>query len=130
MKKILAHSTFDIIHYGHIKYLEKSKSFGDYLIVYVTSDKLARKNEKNPYFNENIRMKMISSLKVVDEVILRDEPFTPKMIKNLDVDIFVTTSNSFNYLNEVCKVIKIERTKNISSTDIKKHLLSTKEKNL
>ena len=130
MKKILAHGTFDIIHYGHIKYLEKSKSFGDYLIVYVTSDKLAKKNGKNPYFNENIRMKMISSLKVVDEVILRDEPFTPKMIKNLDVDIFVTTSNSFNYLNEVCKVIKIERTKNISSTDIKKHLLSTKEKNL
>ena len=69
MTKILAHGTFDIIHYGHVKYLEKAKSFGDYLIVYVTSDKLARKNGKNPYFNENIRMKMISSLKVVDEVI-------------------------------------------------------------
>lgn len=130
MKKILAHGTFDIIHYGHVNYLEKAKSFGNYLIVCITSDKLARKNGKNPYFNENIRMKMISSLKVVDEVILRDSNFTKEMIKQLKIDIFITTSNSFNYLNEVCKVIKVERTKNISSTDIKKHLLNNKEKNL
>lgn len=126
MTRILAHGTFDIIHYGHVKYLEKAKSFGDYLIVYVTSDKLAIKNGKNPFFNEDIRMKMISSLKVVDEVILRNTPFTPKMLKDLNVDIFVTTSNSFNYLNEVCKVIKLERTKNISSTDIKNHILNEK----
>ena len=126
MTKILAHGTFDIIHYGHVKYLEKEKTFGDYLIVYVTSNKLARKNGKNPYFNENIRMKMISSLKVVDEVILRDTPFTSEMLKDLNIDIFVTTSNSYNYLNEVCTVIKLERTKNISSTDIKNHLLNEK----
>ncbi len=126
MTRILAHGTFDIIHYGHVKYLEKAKSFGDYLIVYVTSDKLAIKNGKNPFFNEDIRMKMISSLKVVDEVILRNTPFTPKMLKDLNVDIFVTTSNSFNYLNEVCKVIKLDRTKNISSTDIKNHILNEK----
>ena len=126
MTRILAHGTFDIIHYGHVKYLENAKTFGDYLIVYVTSDKLAKKNGKNPYFNEKIRMKMISSLKVVDEVILRDTPFTYEMLKDLNIDIFVTTSNSFNYLNEVCKVIKLERTKNISSTDIKNHLLNEK----
>ena len=68
----------------------------------------------------------ISSLKVVDEVILRDTPFTSEMLKDLNIDIFVTTSNSYNYLNEVCTVIKLERTKNISSTDIKNHLLNEK----
>lgn len=127
MTKILAHGTFDIIHYGHVKYLEKAKTFGDYLIVYVTSDNQAKKNGKNPYFNEKIRMKIISSLKVVDEVILRDTPFTSEMLKDLNIDIFVTTSNNFNYLNEVCEVIKLERTKNISSTDIKNHLLKEKK---
>ena len=45
--RILAHGTFDIIHYGHVNYLEKAKSFGDYLVVCVTSDKLAKKNGKN-----------------------------------------------------------------------------------
>lgn len=48
--RILAHGTFDIIHYGHVNYLEKAKSFGYYLIVCVTSDKLAKKNGKNPFF--------------------------------------------------------------------------------
>lgn len=48
--RILAHGTFNIIHYGHVNYLEKAKSFGDYLIVCVTSDKLAKKNGKNPFF--------------------------------------------------------------------------------
>ena len=127
MTRILAHGTFDIIHYGHVKYLEKAKTFGDYLIVYVTSDNQTKKNGKNPYFNEKIRMKIISSLKVVDEVILRDTPFTSEMLKDLNIDIFVTTSNNFNYLNEVCEVIKLERTKNISSTDIKNHLLKEKK---
>lgn len=121
--RILAHGTFDIIHYGHVNYLEKAKSFGDYLVVCVTSDKLAKKNGKNPFFDENIRMKMISSLKVVDEVILRDEKFSSDMIKNLNINTFVIISHSFDYLDECCKVIHVERTKEISSTDIKQHLL-------
>ena len=44
MKKVLAHGTFDVIHYGHITYLEKAKSYGDYLIVMITSDDLLQKN--------------------------------------------------------------------------------------
>lgn len=79
--------------------------------------------ERTLFFDENIRMKMISSLKVVDEVILRDEKFSSNMIKKLNIDIFVTISYSFDYLDECCKVIHVERTKEISSTDIKQHLL-------
>ena len=126
MKRVLAHGTFDIIHYGHVNYLERAKSFGDYLIVAVASDKVAKTYGKNPFFNENIRLRMISSFKVVDEVILREEVFSPQMIKDLDIDVFVTTNHHFDYLEEVCQVIHLERTKEISSTDIKKHLLEEK----
>lgn len=126
MKRILAHGTFDILHYGHINYLESSKKLGDYLIVCVTSDKIARKNGKRPYFNENIRMRMISSLKVVDEVILRDCDFSGKFIESLKIDAFSTVSNSFNFLNEFCEIIKLERTQGVSSTDIKNFLLNDK----
>lgn len=71
MKKVVAHKTFDIIHYGHLNYLEKAKSFGDYLIVFVTSDKESIKQNKTNYFNEFTRLKMIKSFKCIDEVKLR-----------------------------------------------------------
>ena len=51
---------------------------------------------------------MISSFKVVDEVILREEVFSPQMIKDLDIDVFVTTNHHFDYLEEVCQVIHLE----------------------
>ena len=126
MKKVLAHGTFDIVHYGHARYLERAKKYGDYLIVYVTSDRLAKEKGKNPYFNEEIRMKMISSFKVVDEVILRDREITPQMLEDLQIDVMVTTTHYFDYLKDLCKIIHIERTKGISSTMIKEHLLEEK----
>jgi len=126
MKKIIAHGTFDIIHYGHLNYLEKAKSFGDYLIVLVTSDKECKRNNKNNYFNENIRLKMISALKCVDEVILRDSTLI-EALKTLDYDIFVTTYDIFKDCKEIKKpVILLNRTPNISTTLIKEYL--TKEK--
>lgn len=126
MKKVLAHGTFDIVHYGHARYLERAKKYGDYLIVYVTSDRLAKEKGKNPYFNEEIRMKMISSFKVVDEVILRDREITPQMLEDLQIDVMVTTTHYFDYLKASCKIVHIERTGGISSTIIKDHLLEEK----
>lgn len=126
MKKVLAHGTFDIVHYGHVRYLERAKKYGDYLIVYVTSDRLAKEKGKNPYFNEEIRMKMISSFKVVDEVILRDSEITPQMLEDLQIDVMVTTTHYFDYLKASCKIVHIERTGGISSTMIKEHLLEEK----
>lgn len=126
MKKVLAHGTFDIVHYGHVRYLERAKKYGDYLIVYVTSDRLAKEYGKNPYFKEEIRMKMISSFKVVDEVILRDSEITPQMLEDLQIDVMVTTTHYFDYLKDLCKIVHIERTEGISSTMIKEHLLEEK----
>lgn len=126
MKKVLAHGTFDIVHYGHVRYLERAKKYGDYLIVYVTSDRLAKEKGKNPYFNEEIRMKMISSFKVVDEVILRDREIAPQMLEDLQIDVMVTTTHYFDYLKDSCKIAHIERTEGISSTIIKDHLLEEK----
>lgn len=126
MKKVLAHGTFDIVHYGHARYLERAKKYGNYLIVYVTSDRLAKEKGKNPYFNEEIRMKMISSFKVVDEVILRDREITPQMLEDLQIDVMVTTTHYFDYLKASCKIVHIERTEGLSSTIIKDHLLEEK----
>ncbi len=70
MKKVMASGVFDILHLGHVHYLEESKSFGDFLVVVVASDHMARKGGKNIIFSEETRRKMISALKVVDDAII------------------------------------------------------------
>lgn len=127
IKIVVAHGTFDIIHYGHINYLEKAKSFGDYLIVLVTSDKLAQEFNKKPFFDENVRLKMILSLKCVDKAILRTEHFSKEMLEKLGIDVFVTTDKKFDQKNNICisnkyKIKVVDRTEDISSTIIKKYL--------
>ena len=81
---------------------------------------------KKPFFNEKNRLRMIEALKIVDEVILRETPITNEMIKDLNIDIFVTTKEYCQELNQYCQVILVDRTKEISSTAIKNYL-STKE---
>jgi len=122
MKKVVAHKTFDIIHYGHLNYLEKAKSFGDYLIVFVTSDKESIKQNKTNYFNEFTRLKMIKSFKCIDEVKLRGTNLIDAL-KTKDYDIFVTTYASFKNNKNITKpVIFLYRTQDISTSIIKDYL--------
>jgi len=69
--KVLVGGCFDILHYGHIHFLKKAKSLGDYLIVALESDKNIKKmkGEKRPIHTQNQRREMLESLEFVDEVI-------------------------------------------------------------
>lgn len=62
--------TFDLLHLGHIYYLEQAKKFGDYLIVVVARDATKQKQGKAVLFSEHERMRIVGSLKVVDKVVL------------------------------------------------------------
>ncbi|MEM0139654.1 MAG: adenylyltransferase/cytidyltransferase family protein [Ferroplasma sp.] len=70
MRKVMASGVFDILHLGHIHYLNESKSFGDYLVVVIASDYTAIKHGKNLIFNEEERKELVSELRMVDEVII------------------------------------------------------------
>jgi len=66
-KKIVhCHGVFDLLHIGHIRYLEQAKKMGDILIVTITSDKYVDKGPHRPAFTENLRAEAIASLKCVD----------------------------------------------------------------
>lgn len=70
-KKIIqCHGTFDLLHSGHIIHFEEAKSLGDILVVTVTSEKYVNKGPGRPYFNDELRVKFISSLESVDYVVL------------------------------------------------------------
>ncbi|MEM2924194.1 MAG: adenylyltransferase/cytidyltransferase family protein [Methanocellales archaeon] len=70
--RVLATGTFDILHPGHIAYLEEAKKLGDELFVIVARD-VNIKHKPKPVIPENQRLRMVKALKIVDEAILGSE---------------------------------------------------------
>ena len=72
MKRIITYGTFDLLHYGHIKLLERAKALGDYLIVALSSDAFNALKGKEAYHPYHERKAMLEALRVVDLVICED----------------------------------------------------------
>lgn len=90
-KIVLANGCFDILHVGHVRYLEEAKKLGDILIVAINSDESVRKikGEKRPIVPGKERAEIISALKVVDFVIIFDELDVRKLLLELKPHIQV-----------------------------------------
>ncbi len=87
MSKVMATGVFDILHLGHIHYLESSKRFGDYMVVVIATDAMAKKHGKDLIFSENYRKEMVSSIRYVDEVIIGQETDIYKTVEKVKPDI-------------------------------------------
>lgn len=98
-KLVLVSGSWDLIHEGHALYLEKAKSYGDILIVGVDSDKKIRKRKGpgRPVVPEDERMRMLTHLRSVDVVILKDVD-DPRwsLIKTVQPDILVATKETYH----------------------------------
>jgi FAD synthetase len=71
IKRVMAFGSFDILHPGHIAYLNKARGLGDSLVVVVARDSSIRKiKHREPFFAENDRLRIISSLGMVDKAVL------------------------------------------------------------
>ncbi|MCS7121078.1 MAG: FAD synthase [Archaeoglobaceae archaeon] len=88
MKRVVATGTFDIIHPGHIKFLEEAKKLGDELIVIVAREKNV-KHKPKPVIPEEQRRKVVEAIKFVDKAILGDKEDIFKPIMELKPDIIV-----------------------------------------
>jgi len=88
---VFTNGCFDILHAGHADYLERAKAFGDFLIVGMNSDGSVRKikGEKRPIVPEEMRAKLLSSLKPVDLVFIFEEETPLKVIKAVRPDVLV-----------------------------------------
>lgn len=71
---VLCHGCFDLLHIGHLRYLEYAKSLGTRLIVTVTADQYVKKGPGRPLFNEADRLSMIKALKCVDHAEINYHP--------------------------------------------------------
>ncbi len=87
---VATNGCFDILHVGHVRYLEKTKSFADYLIVLLNSDKSVRsiKGPDRPINNENDRAEILSALKSVDYVVLFDEDSPRNLLDEMKPDVY------------------------------------------
>ncbi|HCN9095269.1 TPA: adenylyltransferase/cytidyltransferase family protein, partial [Escherichia coli] len=123
MKRIITFGTFDVFHVGHINIIERAKKLGDYLIVGVSSDELNfSKKQRYPIYNQTDRLKIISSMKCVDEVFIEESlELKLEYIKKYKADILVMGDDwtgRFDWVKTDCEVIYLPRTPSVSTTEI------------
>ena len=124
MIKVITYGTYDLLHYGHIKLLERAKALGDYLIVGVTADDFDKSRGKiNVQQSLMERIDAVRATGIADEIIIEEyEGQKIDDIQRLGIDIFTVGSDwrgKFDYLNEYCKVVYLNRTEGISSSEIR-----------
>lgn len=121
MVKVITYGTFDLFHEGHYRLLQRAKALGDYLIVGVTTEKYDMERGKlNVVDSLLTRIENIRKTGLADEIIIEESPGQKvNDVKKYHVDIFTVGSDwtgTFDYMNDYCKVVYLDRTKNISST--------------
>lgn len=127
MRKVITYGTFDLLHYGHINLFKRAKQLGDYLIVALSTDEF-NQNEKNKmcYFSYEERKKLVEAIRFVD-LVIPENSWEQKVddIKEFKADVFVMGDDwkgKFDYLSEYCEVVYLERTPEISTTQIKRDI--------
>lgn len=124
MRKVITYGTFDLFHQGHYNILKRAKEYGDYLIVGVTSESYdIERGKLSVHDSLTQRIENVMKTGFVDEVII--EEYLGQKIRDIikyDIDVLVIGSDwkgKFDHLRKYCEVVYLERTKNISSTQIR-----------
>ena len=128
MKRVITYCTFDLLHYGHINLLKRAKELGDYLIVAVSTDDFNwNEKQKKSYYTYEQRKAMVEAIRYVDLVIPENNWGQKRTdIHDYNIDVFVIGDDwkgKFDFLKEEgAEVVYLERTPEISSTQIKTDL--------
>lgn len=127
MNRIITYGTFDLLHYGHINLLRRAKQQGDYLIVALSTDEFNwNSKQKKCFFEYERRKALLEAIRFVDLVI--PENNWEQKIEDINlyhVDKFVMGNDwegKFDFLKQYCEVVYLERTPEISTTQIKKDI--------
>ena len=128
MKTVITYGTYDLLHFGHIRLLERAKALGDYLIVGVSTDEFNAIKHKSSYLTYPERKFVVESIRYVDKVIPEEHwEQKPDDIKKYNVSIVAMGSDwegdeRFEKLREYCDVRYTYRSGKYSSTDFRKHV--------
>ena len=128
MKRILTYGTFDLLHHGHIRILQRAKALGDYLVVAVSTDEFNAGKGKKAFHDYALRKEILESVRYVD-LVIPETSWDQKLddVKRYEIDVVVmgddwANSDRFDYLKDYCELVFLPRTEGISTTDIKADL--------
>lgn len=120
---MITFGTFDVLHLGHLRLLERARSMGDHLLVGVSSDRLNRqKKGRAPVFPESERLQLVAALRCVDAVFLEESLERKReYVTHHRADVLVMGDDwagKFDALSDLCEVIYVPRTPAISTTAV------------
>ena len=137
-KVVLANGCFDILHVGHLRYLEGARALGDVLLVAINSDVSVRriKDPGRPLLTQDERVSLVSAIRFVDYVVLFDEPDVSRILEVLKPAIHAKgTDYTEQTVPERAKVLEYGGAvriagdeKNHSTRDIIERILNAKRK--
>jgi glycerol-3-phosphate cytidylyltransferase len=128
MKRILTYGTFDLLHHGHIRILQRAKALGDYLVVAVSTDEFNASKGKEAFHDYALRKEVLESVRYVD-LVIPESSWEQKIsdVQRYEIDVVVmgddwADSDRFDYLKDYCELVFLPRTKDVSTTEIKADL--------
>lgn len=122
-KKVLVCGVFDLLHLGHLHFFKEAKRYGDHLTVLVARDSTVRKSKKrSPFFREKERMQLLSSLNVVDSVVLGDKKSLYKGLLKVKPDVLVLGYDQLQSAGKLLGLSNASSAKEIEKTFLQKGL--------
>jgi glycerol-3-phosphate cytidylyltransferase len=127
MTKVITFGTFDVLHVGHLRILQRARQLGDYLVVGVSSDALnIAKKSRAPVFSQDERCELIRNLRCVDEVFVEESlELKRQYVIDHGADVLVMGDDwagRFDFVSDLCKVVYLPRTPSISTTAVIEHI--------
>jgi glycerol-3-phosphate cytidylyltransferase len=127
MTTVITFGTFDVLHVGHLRILQRSGELGDRLVVGVSSDALnVAKKGREPVFSQDERCELVLNLKCVDEVFVEESlELKRDYIQQHKADVLVMGDDwagRFVFVSDLCRVVYLPRTPSISTTGVIEHI--------
>ncbi|MCE4068550.1 MULTISPECIES: glycerol-3-phosphate cytidylyltransferase [Pseudomonas] len=126
MKTVITYGTFDVLHAGHIRLLQRARALGDRLIVALSNDEFNAGKHKSALLDYSNRKAVLESIRYVD-LVVEEADWEQKVgdVSKYSVDVFVIGDDwkgHFDFLKPHCEVVYLPRTSGISSTEIRDQL--------
>jgi len=129
-RTVITFGTFDVLHVGHIRVLDRARALGDRLVVGVSADQLnISKKGRAPVFSQAERLEIVGSLRAVDEVFVEESlELKRDYVMRYGAAVLAMGDDwegKFDHLSDICEVVYFPRTPSVSTTALIEHIAAT-----